>query len=124
METKAIYERLGDNLLRQMIDHFYDLILKNPITAPLFTTDMDVVKSKQYDFLTQFFGGPQRYSDKYGHPMMRARHLTHKIDRIAAEQWLHCMATAIDKLPIENEFKEEIFRKFPPVAAHMINSGE
>lgn len=122
MMENTIYSRLGDDLLRQLIDEFYILILNNAVTAPLFTTDINEVKAKQFAFLTQFLGGPLRYVDQYGHPMMRARHMSHKITREAADQWLICMAMAIDKLPISQNFKEEIFEKFPPVAAHMINS--
>lgn len=83
---------------------------------------MEVVKQKQFYFLTQFFGGPLRYVEQYGHPMMRAKHLPHKIDRKAALAWLDCMSKAIETLPISSEFKDEIFNRFPPVAAHMINT--
>ncbi|MCB0647356.1 MAG: globin [Saprospiraceae bacterium] len=117
----TIYERLGDTLLMQLIDEFYKNILANPVTSPLFKTDMEIVKKKQFYFLTQFFGGPLRYVEAYGHPMMRARHMPHHIDEEAAVQWLSCMNQAIDSLPINEDFKAEIFNRFPPVAAHMIN---
>jgi hemoglobin len=122
MENSSLYLKLGDDLLHLLIDEFYHLILSNASTAPLFNTDINIVKAKQFAFLTQFFGGPPRYLDEYGHPMMRARHLQHEITRETADQWLICMARAIDKLPIDKELKVEIYERFPPVAAHMINS--
>lgn len=122
MET--IYDRLGDEVLMQLIDEFYKNILSNPVTAPLFKTDMDLVKKKQFFFLTQFFGGPLRYIEEFGHPMMRAKHMAHFIDENAAVEWLTCMYNAINSLPIDETFKDEIFNRFPPVAAHMINQVE
>lgn len=118
----STYERLGDKLLQKMVDKFYDLVVKDDRLNHLFTTDMDLVKRKQFAFLSQFLGGPPRYMEEFGHPMMRARHMPHKITEDAAVAWLECMAFAINDLPIDPEFKKEIYARFPRTAAHMVNS--
>jgi len=119
---KTIHERLGDENLHLLVDNFYDEVLADKRINHLFQTDIELVKSKQFMFLSQFLGGPPRYAETYGHPRMRMRHMPHKIDHGAAHAWLECMAEAISKLPIDEGFKKEIFQKFPNVAAHMINS--
>lgn len=119
---QTIYERLGADNLELMVENFYDLVMQNETIAPLFKTDIDEVKRKQFMFLTQFFGGPSLYAGEFGHPRMRMRHMPHKIDESAAIEWLLCMKGAIMKLPIEEKFQNEIFQKFPQVAAHMMNS--
>lgn len=118
---QTIYERLGEENLSQLVEKFYGFVMGDERISHLFQTDLDLVKEKQKSFLTQFFGGPPRYLEKFGHPMMRARHLPHKIDKDAAMVWLECMAKALHELPIEEELKDEVFNRFPKVAAHMVN---
>jgi len=118
----SIYDRLGDKNLLLLVDNFYDEVLSDNRISHLFQTDIETVKNKQFMFLSQFFGGPPRYAETYGHPRMRMRHMPHKINHDAAHAWLECMAEAVSKLPITEEFQKEIFQRFPSVAAHMINS--
>src|SRR5688572_9076733 len=75
MESEALYYRLGEENLKLLVDRFYDLVFTNPQISHLFKTDKEVIKKKQELFLTQFLGGPALYSDQYGHPRLRARHL-------------------------------------------------
>ena len=117
----TIYEKLGAEQLKQLVDAFYDLVLEHPTLQSLFTTDMDMVRQKQFAFLTQFLGGPPLYNQTFGQPMMRARHLPHAITEEAAVAWLQCMQTAIQSLDIEEDFKETLFNCFPKLAAHMVN---
>lgn len=119
---QTIYERLGDENLKLLVDSFYDKVLQDDRIKDLFQTDIQLVKAKQFMFLSQFFGGPTRYSEKYGHPKLRMRHLPHKVTLDGASAWLECMAEAIALLPIEKSFKEEIFMRFPHAARHMVNS--
>lgn len=122
IDTMTIYERLGDDLLAQLIDRFYDSVLADERIAHLFKNDIESIKTKQFQFLTQFFGGPARYTEAHGHPRMRLRHMPHQITTDAAHAWLENMSAAIDSLPIEHDFKVEILQRFPHVAAHMVNS--
>lgn len=119
---QSIYERLGEENLDLLVESFYDNVLKNETIAPLFKTDIREVKRKQKMFLTQFFGGPGLYAAEFGHPRMRMRHLPHRIDETAAVEWILCMKAAIQTLPIEPSFQQEIFERFPRVAAHMVNA--
>jgi len=119
---KTIYESLGKENLSQLVDNFYDLVEENPKISPLFKIDFEEIKEKQLLFLTQFFGGPQLYNQKFGHPRMRMRHIAHKIDEEAKDEWLDCMAKAIDKLSIDISLKKTIFMSFPQIAQHMVNS--
>lgn len=121
MET--IYDKLGDKGLRQLVDAFYDRVFESEIIGPLFNqTDQDTIKHKQFSFLTQFFGGPQRYTGLYGHPRMRMRHLPHKIDTAARDEWLKLMKEAIWTLDIDEDFKNALYNCFPKLADHMVNS--
>jgi len=122
MET--FYEKIGEERLKQVITNFYNLVFQSPVISPLFkTTDREIIQEKQIKFLTQFLGGPHLYSREYGHPKMRMRHLPHKIDVHAKNEWLKCMRKAIDTVFIEDKkLGDSFYTIFPPIAQHMVNS--
>ncbi len=121
-EFESLYDRLGDQNLQILIDRFYDFVFADQRILHLFKNDQQEIKDKQYLFLTQFLGGPARYTEVHGHPKMRFRHLPHKITKDAALAWLEDMAKAVNSLDIEDSLKDELFNRFPPVASHMVNS--
>ncbi|MEL7020252.1 MAG: globin [Bacteroidota bacterium] len=119
---KTLYDALGAANIAQLVEAFYENILADPVTAPLFKTDMAEVKRKQTMFLTQFLGGEPLYTKTFGHPRMRMRHMPHRITEEAAIHWLRCMDAAIQQLDISDELKQKLFTAFPRLAAHMVNS--
>ena len=120
----TLYDRLGDENLRLLVESFYDLVFTNEKINHLFKNDKAEIIEKQFMFLSQFLGGPQRYSDKFGHPRMRARHLPHRITQDDAVEWLKCMHAAIGKLPVTEQLKDELFERFPQTAMFMVNTEE
>lgn len=126
MEQKiSIYEQLGEENLNALVNNFYDLVFENEKLSPLFSkTPKEEIKHKQFLFLTQFLGGPALYSEAYGHPKMRARHMPHEITESGAIAWLQCMGEAIKKLDISEELKKDLFSSFPQAAFHMVNTTE
>jgi hemoglobin len=123
MDT-SLYELIGEERLRMLLDRFYDLVFANPQIGHLFKTDKAVIKEKQRLFLTQFFGGPALYSHQYGHPKLRARHLPHPISEEDAAVWLSCMSEALATLDLEEAVKDEIFKRLLPTAMFMVNSHD
>lgn len=121
MKDQTIYERLGAENLQILVDRFYDRVFTNDQIKGLFKVDKDLIKRKQYLFLTQFLGGPTLYSNEYGHPRLRARHLPHPITEDDAIAWLKCMHDAIMSLDIDTDLKEELFERFPQTAFFMVN---
>jgi|SRR5690606_14667386 len=123
MLENSLYERMGgDATLRILVERFYDKVYEHEEIAHLFQSDKEEIKEKQRLFLTQFLGGPQLYSETYGHPRMRARHMPHQITEEAAVAWLACMADAVNHLEIEESLKDELFARFPQTAMFMVNS--
>ncbi|PKR81987.1 globin [Brumimicrobium salinarum] len=120
-EIDSLYTVLGKEKIKKLVDSFYGFVYQDPEIAPLFKGDIEVIKEKQYCFLTQFFGGPRLYIEKYGAPRMRMRHLPHKIDQKAMEAWLNCMQKAIGTLNLSKEVSEKLYNSFPKLAQHMVN---
>ena len=119
-----MYDRLGENNLKALVDRFYDLVFENDQISHLFKTEKSEIKEKQRLFLTQFLGGPDLYSAKYGHPRLRVRHMPHPITVEDAKAWLSCMWSAIESLPIHEDLKVELFDRFPGPAGFMVNKRE
>lgn len=123
MEEKTLYEILGESNLKILVDRFYDKVFKNETIKDLFSnTPAETIKHKQFLFLTQFLGGPPIYTQEFGHPRLRARHLPHKITEESAIAWLKCMNDAINSLDVPQNVKDELFSRFPQTAFFMVNS--
>jgi hemoglobin len=118
---ETLFDRLGEENIQKLVDRFYDLVFENQQIARLFKTEKTVIKEKQRLFLTQFLGGPPLYSNQYGHPQMRARHMPHPISEEDAVAWLSCMSAAITSLSIDETLKDDLFKRFIPTAMFMVN---
>jgi hemoglobin len=112
----------GTETIRRIVNAFYPRVQAHPLIGPLFPEHIDPVMDKQVLFLTQFFGGPSLYSDQYGHPMMRARHLPFEITQERADAWLWCMKQAIEEVGLEPEQQTFMLERLKGTAYHFINS--
>jgi len=117
----TLYQKLGSNNLKLLVEIFYSHVFSDDDIKHLFTNDSAIIKEKQFLFLSQFLGGPQLYSDKHGHPKMKMRHLPHRIGQKEKDAWLRCMKTAINSLEIDEDLKISLYECFPRVAEHMTN---
>ena len=66
-------------------------------------------------------GGPDIYSPKYGHPMLRARHLPFKIGLKERNQWLACMYKAMEDCGIDGSTAKQLEESFFNTADWMRN---
>ena len=76
----------GAETIRQLVDRFYDLMEFEPaysIIRQLHPADLSTSRDKLNLFLNGWMGGPGLYQEKYGHPMLRARHLPFPIGSTA-----------------------------------------
>jgi hemoglobin len=122
-EFSSMYEALGgEKTIRAIVEAFYPIVQSNPEIGPLFPEDIQPVMDKQYLFLTQFFGGPPLFSEQYGHPMMRARHMPFKITPDSANAWLSCMRQALTEVGIEESLKTTVLERLSGPAYHFVNS--
>lgn len=118
----TMYEKLGDERLEKLINEFYDRVFQSEIIGPLFNqTEKEVIKDKQFCFLTQFLGGPLRYFEKYGNPKMRMRHFPHAIGQKERDEWLKLMHESIQTLDWDDDNKNALYNCFPTLASHMMN---
>ena len=124
-EGGTLYDRIGPDALRRLLERFYARVAADPLLAPIFPGDWEATLDKQYAFMTGFLGGPPLYHQKYGHPRLRARHLPFEVTPARARAWLSCMRAALDETPeIERADAAEYYAALTRVAAHMVNTTD
>lgn len=122
---QTLYERMGGaDTINRLVQSFYAKVAQDPDLSPIFPDDLTLTREKQRKFLTQFFGGPPLFSQEYGHPMLRARHMRFPVTPTRAKAWLSCMQRTLTELDIDEEVKQEMFRRLVLTAQHMINTPD
>lgn len=122
---RTLYEEIGgETAVAWLVDAFYRRVAAHPDLAPIFPDDLTETRRKQFFFLTQFLGGPPLFSQEYGPPMLRRRHLPHPITPRRARAWLTCMAAAMDEAGLAGPAREAFFHRLSIAAQHMVNAEE
>ncbi|GGJ11475.1 hypothetical protein GCM10010885_20970 [Alicyclobacillus cellulosilyticus] len=123
--AKTLYEAAGGApTIARLVEAFYRRVAEDPVLRPLFPDDFTEVKARQTRFLTQFFGGPPLYTEQYGHPMLRYRHLRFRITPKHAEAWLACMSAAMQETGITGPLYDAMFERLKRTAYHMVNTPD
>jgi hemoglobin len=125
----TFYELLGGEAngtenIRNLVETFYDIMDSDPKVTPLRTMhqpDLTSAREKLFMFLTGWTGGPQLYIERYGHPMLRARHMPFPVDESARDQWMYCMIKAMHQLNFEDDLTKKLANQLYGVADFMRN---
>ncbi|MDE1948157.1 MAG: group II truncated hemoglobin [Burkholderiales bacterium] len=94
----------GENGLRALVDRFYDLMDLEPdyaVIRRLHPSTLDGSRDKLFWFLCGWLGGPNHYIERFGHPMLRARHLPFAIGTSERDQWMDCMKQAMAERAVD-----------------------
>ena len=123
-KIQRIYQDIGDEGFRELVDAFYRKVEADPVLRPIFPPDLTNGRERQYLFLRQFFGGPPEYSERHGHPMLRRRHFPFAITREARDHWVAHMHAAIDEVGIPEPHASLMHEYFERFSLEMINRGD
>ncbi|MBI1283938.1 MAG: globin [Thiobacillus sp.] len=121
------YQRIGgDAAIRKLVDRFYERMDKLPeayAARKIHPADLTESGNKLFDFLSGWLGGPQRYVEKHGHPMLRRRHFPYAIGPEERDQWLLCMQLALDETVADEPLRTTLFAQFVQLGEHLRNCG-
>lgn len=127
-EMKTPYDRIGgEKVVRQLCKTFYQIMSDTPQTdliRAMHPANIQISEDKLFMFLSGWLGGPPLYTDKFGHPRLRARHLPFSIGIEERDQWLYCMAQALKTLDLDQLFAEQLMSSFVQTADFMRNRPE
>ncbi len=128
MNDNTHYQRIGSEAgIRALVERFYELMDTLPETQTIrqmHAKDLRISQEKLFMFLSGWLGGPQLYTEKYGHPRLRQRHLPFAIDSSARDQWMQCMVQAMKDVGIEPELRKELEAAFFKTADFMRNKAD
>lgn len=116
----------GEPGVRALVDRFYDLMDLEPAYAglrALHPTTTEGSRDKLFWFLCGWLGGPNHFVERFGHPMLRARHLPFAIGISERDQWMACMRQAMVELDIEPGMAERLGKALSGTADWMRNKG-
>jgi hemoglobin len=85
---------------------------------------LDGSRDKLYWFLSGWMGGPSLYIERFGHPRLRARHLPYAIASSERDQWLRCMAWAMQDVSVPEELQQRLMQSFYDTADWMRNKPD
>lgn len=114
----------GEATVRALVKRFYELMDTLPEARDIrkmHTADLAGIEEKLFMYLTGWLGGPQLYVEKYGHPMLRARHLPFSIGMSEVKQWLICMRRALEETIPDQSLRTHIDSALTGLALHMRN---
>ncbi len=120
----SYYDKIGHDVLRQLIHDFYLEIKKDPIMSPLYDGDFKGAEERLFLFMIQYLGGPTTYSDQRGHPALRKRHVPFPVDTETIGAWLKNMGVALSKSVMKPEHKAYLKSYFEKTARFLRNREE
>ena len=129
IQEKAPYETPfawigGEEKVKALVDRFYDLMDLDPGYAALRAAHgntLENARQRLFWFLCGWLGGPQHYTDRFGHPRLRARHLPFSIGIRERDQWLGCMDQAMGEVGVDEKLRARLRDSFFQTADWMRN---
>ena len=126
---QTLYDLLGGepeatDKIREIVEAFYDVMdsdEKAKTIRLMHPEDLTSSRKKLFMFLTGWTGGPQLYTDRYGHPFLRRRHLPFKIGEEERDQWIYCMTKGLLNLKMDEIKIKALLNALYPIADFMRN---
>lgn len=114
----------GEAKVRALVDCFYDLMDIEPGYAELRAAHgntLEDARQKLFWFLCGWLGGPQLYTEQFGHPRLRMRHMPFSIGAQERDQWLACMDQAMGETGVDAVLRARLKTSFFQTADWMRN---
>ena len=125
--SREIHGQMGRDNIYRMLEAFYRELESSSIRG-MFPRDLARASRKSAAFFVQLLGGPQEYSDRFGPPRMRARHMRFRITTRARDEWLACFERVLGHAVADLGFPEQHlagFREFlRAFSMWMVNSAD
>ena len=115
----------GQEKVNALAERFYDLMDLEPRYAALRAahgSTLENARQRLAWFLTGWLGGPQHYTERFGHPKLRLRHMPFAIGIKERDQWLACMDQAMGEVGVEETLRARLRDSFHQTADWMRNT--
>ena len=121
----------GEERVKALVERFYDLMDLEPGYTALRAAHagpLDNARQRLFWFLCGWLGGPQHYTERFGHPRLRMRHMPEQtggrpIGITERDQWLTCMDQAMRETAVDEALRTRLNASFFQTADWMRNRG-
>lgn len=124
-QRAAAFEALGgEAMVQALVERFYDLMELDAAYSALRAVhgpDLTQARQKLSWFLCGWLGGPQHYTERFGHPRLRMRHMPYTIGILERDQWLACMDQAMVEVGMAEALRLRLRDSFFQTADWMRN---
>jgi hemoglobin len=121
-DERQIYAELGEEGFATLVAGFYRRVKEDDLIGPMYPEDdWEGSEQRLRDFLIFRFGGPRRYIEERGHPMLRRRHFPFAVDSEASKRWVALMNGALEETPMPDEIRAHLSGFFAHVADFLRN---
>jgi hemoglobin len=115
----------GEDKVKALVERFYDVMDLEPKYAALRAahgSHLERARQHLFWFLCGWLGGAQHYTDRFGHPRLRMRHMPFSIGIVERDQWLACMDQAMQETGVPDDLRTRLKDSFFQTADWMRNS--
>jgi hemoglobin len=122
-ERITFYDAVGgEETFRRLTERFYQGVAADPLLRPLYPEeDLAGAEERLRLFLIQYWGGPNTYSQRRGHPALRMRHARFAIGQAERDAWLRHMTEAIESLELVPPLDQMLLEYVTMASGSLIN---
>jgi len=116
----------GEERIHALVERFYDLMDIEPAYNALRAAhgpELVNARERLNMFLCGWMGGPQHYTERFGHPKLRLRHMPFSIGVLERDQWVACMDQAMQETGVDEVLRARLKESFFQTADWMRNRG-
>ena len=122
------YDRMGGETgIRRFTQRFYALMDTLPEAAAcraVHPPDLANAEQRLFEYLSGWLGGPPLYVARFGHPMLRRRHMRAAIGAEEVRGWLLCFHRAWDEQVADATLSQDVLPRVESLAHHMQNRAQ
>jgi len=122
----TIYESLGgESVIRHLVQRFYELMDELPEANTVRRIHPESLKGSEavlFEYLSGWFGGPNLYIEKNGHPRLRMRHAPYAIGLVERNEWMLCMKQSLTENVADETLRKSLISTFSQMATHLVNT--
>lgn len=122
----SFYDEVGGHeTFVRLVDGFYRGVATDEVLKPMYPEeDLGPAAERLTLFLEQYWGGPTTYSERRGHPRLRARHNPFHVNPDARDRWLRHMRASLDELDLPPLHEATLWDYLERAAMAMVNTFE
>lgn len=124
MTDDSFYAAVGGHeTFQRIVDAFYEGVAADDVLRPMYPEeDLGPANERMVMFLEQYWGGPTTYSERRGHPRLRARHMPYKVSPLARDRWITHMTAAVRSAGLSPLHESEMLDYVERAAHSMLNT--